>query len=145
MMMNTQHYLSYIPMSKSLVESAVEDMKDWRFTYWDRKYPGMIERCKEDIGIQYPSPGQVALWKENWAHSTTHRVILLYDTNGHPSTRTQASDVCESLGIHPYFWEYQHRFEPVVGCEGNIIERNYPMLVFYSDEDAVMFKLAWGL
>jgi len=120
---------------------------DIRLRYWERLYPGCSEQFGEVFGTQCPKPSDVAEWKNTWRESTPYFVKIAMKPQAYVDNsqiKLDINEVCQSLGIHPYFWDYYKEVWSEADETGsNFFTYVSPRVSFYFEEHAVMFKLGW--
>ena len=90
----------------------------------ERKYPGALRSIYELIGKNAPTPKEISTWKETWQDNGQRVVVFNF---------AKASDLCEELGIHYNLFQYK------IWQREN--ENTEYSLVFYFEEDEIMFKM----
>jgi hypothetical protein len=89
---------------------------------YERQYPGCQDKITKIFG-HLPSTPEISAWKATWSGNQDNRVWF--------NKVAVLRDVCADLNIHPFFYQY---IESEPGLPG-------PSVVFYSGQEAVMFKI----
>ena len=116
-------------------------MSDIRIKVWSRQYPTWYDRTGEIFQTHFPEPKEVAKWKQSWVRSDNQ-----VDTD---LDRHDVFQQCKALRIHPYFWQYV-TFDETFTYEDQATKqivrasRQVIKVVFFYDEDFVMYKLKHG-
>jgi hypothetical protein len=102
-----------------------------RTTIWERNFPGCSAEFKEIFDGDIPTLREIAVWKQEWAAATPHKLILPSGDGTIARVMTKIKQTANTCGIHPYYYSIWSIYK------GSI------ELLFYSGEHMIMFKLAW--
>jgi hypothetical protein len=109
-----------------------EEILNIRSKLWDRQFPGILDDFQEIFGTVNPKMNTVRDWKSTWidASESVFYVNNANDSLTEQSFRNKIQDTAAGCGVHHYFFQ----LVPF------LYDRT---VVFYREQDLVMFKLAW--